>query len=298
MADLPGVEFIIFDKQAGLKNQLKLLRQLKGRHFDILLNMQVALRASLISLFISAPVKLGFDRLRAHDYQWLFTNQKIDPISGQHVLEGFFGFLEKLGIRQRCLQWDIPIPEQAQLKVSQVVQQDKPLLVINACSSSRIRNWRNWPAERYAAVIDYAIEELGMQVALSGGPTEQETNMANEIIQLSKNTLINMVGQTTLKELLALLRQASVVIAPDTGPIHMATAAGTQAIGLYATSNPMRTGPYLYLNKVVNYYPQALKKYSKKTIEEARWGERVRHPDAMKLIPVEDVVQQLKKVMR
>lgn len=297
VADIPGVEFIIFNKHSGLKTGLQLRRLLAGRRFDLFLHMQVALRASLVSLAIHAPVRLGFDRGRAHDFQWLFTNQRIDPVPQQHVLDGFFGFLEKIGIHERCMEWNIPIPDQARNRINQLVTPGKPLLIINACSSARRRNWRNWPAERYAAVADEANRQLGMQVVLSGGPSGQERNMAQRICEHSSHAPVNLVGQTSLKELLALLERATVLIAPDTGPAHMATAVGTPVIGLYATSNPLRTGPYLHQNLVVNYYPHALEQYSGKTIDHARWGERVRHPDAMSLIPVDDVMQKLTKAV-
>ncbi len=297
MSDLPGVEFIIFDKQSGLKSYLKLRRQIKSRQFDILLHMQVALRASLISLAVSAPIKLGFDRQRAHDYQWLFTNQQIEPHPQQHVLDGFFGFLEKLGLQERCLEWNIPIPGVARDKIRKIILPGKPVLVINACSSSRFRNWRNWPADRYAAVIDHATEKLGMQVVLTGGPAKEEQEFADEIIRLSKKSPINLVGQTTLKELLALLQRAAVVIAPDTGPAHMATAIGTPVIGLYATSNPMRTGPYRDRHMVIDCYQQALRQFSGRSLHEVRWGERVRHPNAMQLIQVNDVILKLEEII-
>lgn len=297
VADLPGVEFIIFDKHAGLKSCRLLRQELSGRRFDLLLHMQVALRASLISLLVPAPIRVGFDRKRAHDCQWLFTNQRISARQNQHVLDGFLGFLEKIGIGQHRMEWDLPIPDQARDKISQLVPPDKPLLVINPCSSARLRNWRNWPAERYAAVADYAGGQLGMAVILTGGPAGQERDVAAQICRQCRHLPVNLVGQTSLKELAAVLARAAVLIAPDTGPAHIATAVGTPVIGLYATSNPQRTGPYLSQNLVVNYYPQAMEKYSGKTVIEAHWGERVRHPDAMQLIPVDDVIRKLNEVV-
>ncbi|MCW8831360.1 MAG: glycosyl transferase, partial [Gammaproteobacteria bacterium] len=88
--DIKGVEFIIFDKAQGLAGYKAIRRQLKGRHFDILLHLQLSLRASAISFFVSAGIKLGFDKERAKDLQWLFSNQKIRPASTrQHVVDSF-----------------------------------------------------------------------------------------------------------------------------------------------------------------------------------------------------------------
>lgn len=296
LGDLPGVEFITFDKSGGLRAFRELRRALGGRKFDILLHMQVAIRASLICALVKAPVKLGFDRARAHDYQWLFTNHRIAAKPRQHVLDGFFGFLEALGIEHREMRWDIPILEAAENFAAKHLPADKPVLAINPCSSARSRNWRNWPAERYAEIADYAAQHLGYQIVLTGGPAAKEREFADTIVRAMKTTPINLVGKTSLKEMLAVLKQARILIAPDTGPAHMATAVGTPVIGLYAGSNPLRTGPYLNLDTTINRYPEALQRYNGKTIDHAQWGERVRHLDVMRLITIEDVRKMLDKL--
>jgi heptosyltransferase I len=99
----------------------------------------------------------------------------------------------------------------------------------------------------------------------------------------------NLIGRTSLKELAALISAADLVICPDSGPAHMATAMGTRVIGLYATSNPDRTGPYLSRDLTVNRYPEAARKYLRREVDQLRWGQRVRHPDAMELITIGDV---------
>ncbi|HSE00477.1 MAG TPA: glycosyltransferase family 9 protein, partial [Burkholderiales bacterium] len=96
VGDLPGVEFITYDKSGGLAAWRALRATLRHRRFDWLLHMQAALRASLVSLAISARTRLGFDRARARDFQWLFTNRKIEARPGEHVMDGLLGFAEAL----------------------------------------------------------------------------------------------------------------------------------------------------------------------------------------------------------
>jgi heptosyltransferase I len=103
----------------------------------------------------------------------------------------------------------------------------------------------------------------------------------------------DLIGRTTLKQLLALIARASVVVCPDSGPAHMATAVATPVVGLYATSNRHRTGPYLSQHLVVDRYPQAVQREFGKRVEDLRWGERVRNPGAMELIEVADVTAKL-----
>jgi heptosyltransferase I len=195
------------------------------------------------------------------------------------------------------LRWDIPVPAAARSFAERIMPPGQPWLAINPCSSARARNWRNWPADHYASIARHAATRHNMRIVLTGGPSQLERDTAQAICKAADIGITNLVGQTSLKQLLAILGRAAVLISPDTGPAHMATAAGTPVIGLYATSNPLRTGPYLSQHYVVNKYPQALQQYSGKTVDQARWGERVRHPEAMSLITVEEVTAMLDRVL-
>ncbi|MCG8434207.1 MAG: glycosyltransferase family 9 protein [Gammaproteobacteria bacterium] len=296
LGDVPGVEFITFNKRSGLSGYAKLRRELAGRKFDVLLQMQVALRASIAALCIKADTRIGFDRARARDFQWLFTNKRISARTKQHVMDGLFGFAEILGVTERDIRWDIPIPDEDRTFAETTALKDKPTLIISPCTSARQLNWRNWSADRYAAVADYANRRHGMQVILTGGPTEFEREYGRLIMQEAGVEITNLIGQTNLKRLLALLERATVLISPDSGPVHMANAVGTPVIGLYATSNPDRTGPFYNRGYTVNRYPDALKKYLNKTVDQVRWGQRVRAPQAMSLITTEDVTEKLDQV--
>jgi heptosyltransferase I len=297
VGDIPGVEFVVLDKSRGWRAYRDLSTETRRRSFDVLLHMQVSLRSSLASRLISAPVRLGFDRDRAKDFQWLFTTHRIETKRHQHVMEGLFGFAQALGIQEPTLRWDIPIPEKAREFAAQHVQADRRTLVISPCSTSRRRNWRNWSTEGYAAVADYAVEKHKMRVILTGGTTEIEKRYGDEICRLARHPPTHLIGRTDLKELLAILDQAHVLIAPDSGPVHMATTVGTPVIGLYVTSNPMRTGPYLSQQWVVNKYPEALKAEVGRAVDEVPWGRRIRNPAAVDRVRVGDVTQKLDELI-
>ena len=150
---VPNVEFISCDKRGGLGELRRLRRALGGRRFDVLLHMQLAFRASVISSLVRARVKLGFDRERARELQWLFTTDRIHAAGDQHVLDGLFGFAEALGVHDRQLRWDVPLPDAARAYGERLAPANRPTLVISACSSHPLRNWR---AEHYAVVADHA----------------------------------------------------------------------------------------------------------------------------------------------
>ena len=113
LGHLPDIEFIVFDKKTGAGGYRALRERLAGRRFDALLHMQLALRASLAAALVPARWKVGFDRVRAREAQWLFTNDKVAPRQREHVLDSLFGFAERLGVTSRSMRWDIPLPEAA-----------------------------------------------------------------------------------------------------------------------------------------------------------------------------------------
>ena len=290
VGDLPGVEFLTFDKKRKLGTLIDLYRALEGRTFDVLLNMQVAARATIANFCINASIKLGYDKARARDGQWIFTTHKIPSKPDQHVLESFFEFAKTVGVEERELTWNLPIPAEAKDFIAKMVPDGKRILVINPSASHPIRNWI---PSRYAELADQANQKHQLQIVLSGGPSSAEKNLATVIVDHCKSDIINLVGKTNLKQLLALLDKATVMVAPDTGPAHMATAVGTPVIGLYATSNPLRSGPYLSLDHTVNHYPMMIREAFGLETGRVRWGTRVKTERAMESITVEHVMDKL-----
>ncbi len=290
MSLIEGVEFIIVDKRADQTARRALHALLRSRRFDVLLHMQLALRASMLARRVPAGTKVGFDRARARELQWLFTNARIAARTRQHVLDSFFGFTEALGISQRVLRWDLPLPAAAQEYAARLIPDGQPTLVISPCSSHRLRNWL---PERYAAVAEHAAGAHGMRVILAGGPSPLERDVGAQIEKLCRLPVVNQIGKDTLPELLALLGRARALLTPDSGPAHMATMAGTPVIGLYAATNPARSGPYLSARWCVNAYPQAARAFRGVEPEQLPWTHKIEEPGVMDLIPVDPVTAKI-----
>jgi heptosyltransferase I len=292
--DVGGVEFIIFDKSAGLSGYRELHRNLRARRFDVLLHMQLSLRANLVSRSVNARIRLGFDRVRSKELHGLFINARIPATPRQHVLDGFFSFLETLGLNERELRWDIPVPAHARTAAAQHIADTQPTLVISPCSSHPLRNWR---AERYAQVADHAINRWGMRVVLCGGPTDLERKYSQAIVAGMRGSPVDLIGRTTIKDVLALLERASVLLAPDSGPAHMATSVGTPVIGLYAASAVDRAGPYFSRRWCVDKYDAAARRFRHKSASELAWGTKLEYDDVMDLIEPAEVIERLDAFM-
>lgn len=289
------IDFIVFDKANGIKEYLNIRTQLKQVNFDVLLHMQMSLRSSIASLMIKSKIKVGFDRQRAKDGQWLFTNNKIKPQSQQHVIDSLFGFSQTLGIKKNLISWNIPISETEKNSAKKLLGNISKYIIISPCSS---KSYRNWNTPGYAAIADYIKDKYDLDVVLTGGNTLIEKEYGNRIMESSKHTPLNLIGLTNLKELLSIIEGASCMVSPDSGPAHMATAVNTPVIGLYATTNPDRARPYLSANWVVNRYPDAIFKKHHKKVNDVEWGTRVRDEWAMNMITVEDVKNMIDKFIQ
>jgi heptosyltransferase I len=262
---------------------------LRGRRFDLLLHMQVALRANLLSRLVKAPVRLGWDRARSRDRHHWFTTDQVAAVPFQHQVQGFLEFPRALGIEVDPPVWDLPVGDADREWAAQQLPGEQPTLVLSPCSSHAMRNWS---VDRYAAVADHAATR-GLRVVLAGGPSEIELNTAAAIEAAMQKPAINLVGKDTLTRSMALLERASIVLTPDSGPAHIASALNTPVIGVYAATWARRSGPYHSLHLTVDRYPEAARKFRSKEPEELRWGHRIEEPGVMDLVTVDDVVEKL-----
>jgi len=301
LVGLPNVELVIFDKNAGWRGYWALWRAMRGRKFDVLLHMQVALRASLASLCISATTKMGFDKQRAKEAQGLFCNKRIAAQQHPHVLDGFMGFAHALGLPIESPHWHMPLSDEVQLWASEQFvtdsHDDRPTIApaIAIICPSASKKERSWHAQGYASIAD-SLTQKGFTVVICGGNRSIEHQLAQAIIGLCRHPVHNYVGQTSLPQLLALLNIAHLVLAPDTGPLHMAVTVNTPVVGLYAHSNPHRTGPYTFQHYVVSCYPEMITAQYHKSVAKLPWGIRAKGEqlmDNISVAQVEDKIRQL-----
>ena len=282
---LDGVEFIVYDKHSGLAGMRALRRTLRGRRFDALLHMQVALRANVLSACIPARRRIGYDRARAKDLHGLFVDERIADRPQQHVLDAIGSFCEPLGLKQTDVAWNLPVPHPArEWARAQWPEDGVPVLLISPCSSHVRRNWR---AERYAAVADHA-SSRGWRVVLCGGRSVLERETGDEIVARMQSPVLDLIGKDTLKQLPALLERAALVMTPDSGPMHIANAMGTSVLGLHAASNPKRSGPYSQLRYCVDRYDDAACRFLGKPGSALAWGTKIEFDGVMDLVTVDD----------
>ncbi|MET1025424.1 MAG: glycosyltransferase family 9 protein [Pseudoxanthomonas sp.] len=283
---LPGVRFHTYDKKTGVAGMRALRERLPGR-FDALLQMQVALRANVLSAFVPARRRIGYDRSRSKDLHGLFINERIPDRPGIHVLDAIGSFCEPLGLKQDTVTWDLPVPQAAfDWAAAQWPDDGQPVLMISPCSS-HVR--RNWYPDRHAVLADHAAAQ-GWRIVLCGGRSALERDTADAIAARMRAPVLDLVGKDTLKQLPALLARADLVVTPDSGPMHIANAMGTKVLGLHAASNPRRSGPYSDVRYCVDRYDAAARKFLGKPAEALGWGTKIEFDEVMALITTDDAI--------
>ena len=285
---LPGVRFVEYDKKSGIKGMRALRRDL-GERFDVLLQLQVSARANLLSAFIPAKRRIGYDRSRSKDGHGLFINERIADRPGIHVLDAIGSFAEALGLQRDAVVWNLPVPDEAHAWARAQWDDDgRRTLMVSPCSSHALRNWR---AERYAALADHAAAQ-GWRIVLCGGRSALERDTGDAILAAmrARDGVLDLIGKDTLKQLPALLARADLLVTPDSGPMHIANAMGTKVLGLHAASNPNRSGPYSDRRYCVDRYDDAARKFRGKPASELKWGSKIEAEGVMDLATVDDAI--------
>jgi ADP-heptose:LPS heptosyltransferase len=234
-------EIILFDRAKGLAAFADIRRELSEHVFDLVIDLQVYFKAGIVTRFTNAVVKLGFDRARARDFNWLFTTDRIPPHPLQHVQDQYFEFLTALNVPHEPVTWDLgPWPNERQWQRDFVARFDRPLAAIVVATS---KEQKDWLPERWAEVADALWSDFGLQPVLVGGSSPRELHAEQVISRQARHAPYSALG-SGLRNLVGILDASSLVLAPDTGPLHMAVALDRPVISLMGYTNPKRTGPY------------------------------------------------------
>jgi len=232
----------------GLAHIIRFLRKLRSSRYDIAIDFQGLLKSGMLIGLARATRKIGFDRTRELSY--LFLNERLPAYNiEKHALERYLDVARYLGSKEPSSACTLPI-ERERLRMKQriaaIQQQERPLVAMNP-----VARWKTklWPEQNFVELADRLVKEKNAVVVFTGSPDDRSVN--DRIVSMMKETAVNWAGETTLKELAALASLADLFITTDTGPMHLAAAAGTKVLALFGPTAPWRTGPYGPLHSVV-----------------------------------------------
>lgn len=245
VADHPAIDdFIVFDRRRGLKGVQGFVDAkdaFRDRHFDLLIGLQVYLKAGLLTAMAPARIKLGFDRRRARDGQWLFTTHRIEDGGNRHVADQYLEFVTRLGLDPEPVEWGLDFTEEERREQRRFFDSlDAPACALVMGTSKEEKNWN---AEGYARVAEVIESVHGLRPVLAGGPSPVERRIADEVIARSGARVVDTLGDD-LRRLMWILDGSRLVVSPDTGPLHIARALERPVVSLFGYTNPLRSGPW------------------------------------------------------
>lgn len=241
LADHSAIDRVVaFRRRAGLAGVRRLRADLSGERPDLSLNFNIYFKSLFPVLFNPAPRRLGFDRGRARDGVWLASNERLDGLPRAHTQDMFLEFAAKLDVPADPIEWRLDLlPAEREAQAAFFDGFDRPVAALVPASANANKDW---VTPRWAEVAD-RIRERGLQPVLVGGPSDRERRIAREIIASANTPVVDALGDG-VRRLVWLLHGSRLVVAPDTGPVHIARALGIPVVGLYGHTNPWRVGPW------------------------------------------------------
>lgn len=277
-------EIILFDRTRGMRGFLDTRHQLCTRQFDLVIDLQVYFKANIITSFINATVKLGFDFARARDLNWLFTTHRIPPHPMQHVQDQYLEFCDWLGAPRDPVVWGLGPwnDDERRWQKKFYSSIDRPAVPIVVATSKREKNWL---PERWAEVCDALYADFALQPILVGGRSPTEVECERIIMDRVKYKPISALGNGGLRGLVGILEGAALVISLDTGPLHITVALDRPVVSLMGYSNPKRVGPYHKFGELmIDAYGEPGEDYQ---------ISMENRPNRMPLITVKDVLEKV-----
>lgn len=244
LAGHPSIDRVIeYRRSDGAKGLLPLRRVLRDAGpFDVTLNFNVYFKSIWPTIFSGAPRRIGFDNARSFEGVWLASNEKLAARPRAHTADMFLEFAHHLQLPEETPSWRLSLSEaerEAQRAFLETAAGKPVATVIPASASHK----KDWISARWAEVVDSLANDFGFHVVLAGGPGEREQRIGREIMDAASARPEWAMGDS-VRRLMWIIGGSNLVIAPDTGPVHIARALGVPVIGLYGHTNPWRVGPW------------------------------------------------------
>ncbi len=225
----------------GLAGMVRFFRELRSEHYDMAVDFQGLMKSGVLIGLARAKRKIGYDRTR--EFSYLFLNERLPACDiEKHALERYLDITRYLGARDPKPTCKLPIEHEVPLmrrRIAGLKQEGQPLVIINP-----VARWKTklWPELKFAELADGLVKEKNAAVVFTG--SSDDRGSIERIIAMMKQRAVNWAGESTLKELAALAALSDLFITTDTGPMHLAAAAGAQVLALFGPTAPWRTGPY------------------------------------------------------
>lgn len=228
------------DRSLWIRDFRAAVRELRRESYNVAIDLQGLARSAVLSRLSRAALRIA--RAGQREGAHLISFGVPLPDARIHAVEEYLEVAKTLGAKTGPVSFSLPVSRDAARAVARMLAAHdvSPLariIVVNPSASGR---WKHWPFDRWVNVID-TLADAGTMV-LAGASAQARAHA--EIARRANRRPIDLTGQTTLAELVALLERASLHVAPDTGTVHIAAALETPVVAIYGPTRPWRVGPY------------------------------------------------------
>lgn len=266
---------ICFNKHAWIQSLPGVISEIRRQRYDICLDLQRIAKASLMCMVSRSARRIGFDHARCKEMTWIFPFDRIPPSDpSRHMVYQYLEFAQYLGIAHPDIRWDIPV------RGLNLFNLPEKYIVLNIGATKEANRWTPFG---FASLADAIMKQYRIPGVLTGA--SQDRQMASEITALAGKGIIDLVGKTSLQDLIEVIAGSKAVVSCDTGPMHLGVALGKEVIALFGPANPGRTGPF---RGHVIRKPVACSPCNKRTC---------RNPVCMTSITAEDVMEKIELVI-
>lgn len=240
----PAVDrVVVYRPRDGLRGLAHLRKGMAGVDAALALNLQRYLKSAWPTLFSRAPVRVGLPPSKTRDGIRWFHTHLLREGPWKHTQDLFLDFRWALGVpRDADVAWGITLAPEEEANRDTFLEAlgGRPVAALVVASANPEKDWL---ADRYAALADSLEVDLGFRVILLGGPSARERVIVEAIQRAASTRPVNALTGS-VRILMERISGAALVVAPDTGPLHLAHALGVPVVGLFGHTNPWRVGPW------------------------------------------------------
>jgi len=247
---------VVFRPRDGARGVWRLARAMSGTSAHVTLNLQRYLKSAWPTLFSGAPVRVGLPPSKTRDGIRRLHTHVLRDGPWKHTQDLFLDFRWALGVdRDAPVAWGLTLSPEEEEKHRAWIEAlgAGPVAALVVASANPKKDWI---PERYAALADALERDLGFRVILLAGPSPREGNALARILHAASTRPVD-ARTASVRTLMGRLKGSALVVAPDTGPLHLAHAMGVPVVGLFGHTNPWRVGPWReFRDLVVDRYTE------------------------------------------
>lgn len=229
-----------------LSDILSFYKRLRRKHYDLIIDFQGNLKSGIMNLITGSEKRVGFGRGYCKEFNYLTTQYQAFPQGKKmHRIDKNLFVLNELGIKTRFQRPILPVFKPDKKYISKFINTDinpsLPIIIIHP-GTSKFGSYKQWPPLNYALLADMILDTYEAKVVFTWGP--YEFGVVKEIVEKMKHKALPACETRSIKQLIELIRRASLFIGGDTGPLHIASILDIPVVGIYGPKDPTIYGPY------------------------------------------------------